>query len=215
VVVKVDHAVVAGLFTDERGREALAASQRQITGHLVDSAGNIVRQVSVPGKPDKLVIGELLNASGLHSLDWESDSVSSRGRSYRERGCILRVSIFYQNWFNTWLGTTDIQYVYRVKKVPFIDNSLKQVIPLPAIDGHNRRMVMKMYAVRVEFYQAGSLGMFSLSALLIRLASGIGLLTLTATVTDTLALYVLPNRRSYRRRVYEEATKTVEHHKTS
>ena len=54
----------------------------------------------------KLVVGELLNASGLSSLDWESDSVTSQGRSYRERGCILRVSIFYQNWFNTWLGTT-------------------------------------------------------------------------------------------------------------
>jgi hypothetical protein len=127
VVVKVDHAVVAGLFTNERGGEVLAASQRQITGHLVDPAGNIIRQVSAPGKPDKLVIGELLNASGLHSLDWESDSESSRSRSYRERGCILSVSIFYQNWFNTWLGTTDIQYVYRVKKVPFMDNSLKQV----------------------------------------------------------------------------------------
>lgn len=177
VVVKVDHAVVAGLFTNARGKEALAASQRQITGYLVDSVGNVVRKVSKPGKPDKvctkclknqipdlhydlplslippslslspllplslplpplpsichslylppshllpysvppflppsltmqLVLGELLNASGLYSLDWESDSVTSRGRTYRERGCILRVSIFYQNWFHTWLGTT-------------------------------------------------------------------------------------------------------------
>lgn len=54
----------------------------------------------------QLVLGELLNASGLYSLDWESDLVSSRGRTYRERGCILRVTIFYQNWFNAWLGTT-------------------------------------------------------------------------------------------------------------
>ena len=46
-----DHAVVAGLFTDARGREGLAASQRQITGYLVDSDG---RQVSKPEKPDKV-----------------------------------------------------------------------------------------------------------------------------------------------------------------
>ena len=52
--MKVDHAVVAGLFTDVRGRELLAASQRQITGYLVDSEGNVVRQVSKPGKPDKV-----------------------------------------------------------------------------------------------------------------------------------------------------------------
>ena len=58
-------------------------------------------------------------------------------------------------------------------------------------------------------------GMFSLSALLIRLASGIGLLTLTATVTDSLALYVLPNRKKYRRKVYEDTPKAAEHQKTS
>lgn len=54
VVVKVDHAVVAGLFTDAKGKEPLAASQRHITGYLVDSAGNVIRQVSKPGKPDKV-----------------------------------------------------------------------------------------------------------------------------------------------------------------
>ena len=58
-------------------------------------------------------------------------------------------------------------------------------------------------------------GMFSLSALLIRLVSGVGLLTLTATVTDTLALYVLPNRTSYRRKMYEDAAKSATHQKTS
>ena len=48
--------MVAGLFTDVRGREVLAASQRQITGYLVDSEGNVIRQVSKPGKPDKVWI---------------------------------------------------------------------------------------------------------------------------------------------------------------
>jgi hypothetical protein len=72
-----------------------------------------------------------------------------------------------------------------------------------------------MYAIRVEFHQAGSLGVFSLSALLIRLVSGIGLLTLTATLTDSLALYVLPNRSNYRKRVYEDVVKASEHQKTN
>lgn len=56
-------------------------------------------------------------------------------------------------------------------------------------------------------------GMFSLSALLIRLVSGIGLLTLTATLTDTLALYILPNRKKYRKTIYDEGTATVEYRK--
>lgn len=49
-----------------------------------------------------------------------------------------------------------------------------------------------------------SLAMFSLPALLLKLVSGMGLLTLTATIVDTLALYLLPNRLVYRRKVFEE-----------
>ena len=48
-------------------------------------------------------------------------------------------------------------------------------------------------------------GMFSLPTLLLKLVSGMGLLTLTATVIDTLALYVLPDRRKYRKSVYDES----------
>ena len=48
-------------------------------------------------------------------------------------------------------------------------------------------------------------GMFSLPTLLLKLVSGMGLLTLTATVIDILALYVLPDRGKYRKSVYEES----------
>lgn len=41
--------------------------------------------------------------------------------------------------------------------------------------------------------------------LILKLVSGMGLLTLTATVIDTLALYILPARQDYRRYVYEES----------
>jgi len=37
------------------------------------------------------------------------------------------------------------------------------------------------------------------------MVSGMGLLTLTATVIDSLALYILPDRGQYRRSVYEES----------
>ena len=59
-----------------------------------------------------------------------------------------------------------------------------------------------MYLPRVHIH---ILGMFSIPMLLLKLVSGMGLLTLTATVIDTLALYVLPARESYRRYVYEES----------
>ena len=45
-------------------------------------------------------------------------------------------------------------------------------------------------------------GIFSLLTLLLKLVSGMGLLTLIATVIDTLALYIL---RKYRESVYDES----------
>ena len=38
-----------------------------------------------------------------------------------------------------------------------------------------------------------------------RLVSGVGLLTLTATIVDILTLYILPDKFRYRRFVYEES----------
>ena len=57
------------------------------------------------GKPDKVSLQQLLTAAGVESLDEISDAVSARGRSFRERGCVLRVTIFYENWYCTWFGT--------------------------------------------------------------------------------------------------------------
>ena len=57
------------------------------------------------GKPDKVSLQQLFSAAGVVSLDESSDAVSARGRSIRERGCVLRVTIFYENWYSTWLGT--------------------------------------------------------------------------------------------------------------
>ena len=47
--------------------------------------------------------------------------------------------------------------------------------------------------------------MLSLSTLLMKLVSGAALLTLIATITDALALYLLPNKQTYRDIVYEES----------
>ena len=53
----------------------------------------------------QLTLQELLQAAGVGSLEKMSDIVDARGRSFRQRGCILRVNIFYHNWQDTWIGT--------------------------------------------------------------------------------------------------------------
>ena len=101
VLIKVDHAIVASRF----GSGQLAASKRQMIGYLLDSDGALIRKLSVPGKPDKITLQELLEAGGVAGLDTPSDSVNAKGQTVRQRGIVLIVSIYYQNWFNTWFGT--------------------------------------------------------------------------------------------------------------
>lgn len=64
-----------------------------------------------------------------------------------------------------------------------------------------------LYEIKIctFFFQHKYLGRFSLASLVIKLASGMGLLTLTASIVDTLALYVLPDRLRYRSYVYESS----------
>ena len=41
---------------------------------------------------------------------------------------------------------------------------------------------------------------------MIKLASSVGLLTLTATLIECLALYILPNKRNYREQIIDTST---------
>ena len=49
-------------------------------------------------------------------------------------------------------------------------------------------------------------GLFSPTALVIKLASSVGLLTLTATLIECLALYILPNKTNYREQIIDTST---------
>jgi hypothetical protein len=107
--LQLDHAVVASKFTSILGRRPLAASHRQLNGYLMDPDGRIIKEFasdsSDQGKADRVTIQGLLLAAGVQSLDEPSDILDARGRSFRQRGCILRVTIFYQNWMSMWIGT--------------------------------------------------------------------------------------------------------------
>ena len=98
--IEVDHAVVASLFIDEKGREVLGASKRTLNGYLVGHNGTIVRKISIPNKQDRLVLRELVDVSGIGELD-----SGSNGPSVRERGAVIKVTIFYHNHHRSWFGT--------------------------------------------------------------------------------------------------------------
>ncbi|XP_032240708.1 P2X receptor E isoform X2 [Nematostella vectensis] len=223
VMIKVEHSIVATRFTRKSGKEQVAASQRSMKGYLYDAQGKIIQSIPATnfkkpglGQADKLTVQELLNAAGIDSLEQPSDALNAKGKSFRRHGMVLHVGICYHNTETTLIGTGNIEYSYHVRRIPYADYRINQVIPIIGADDFSftddktltrpeKRLFRKRYGIKIEFHQSGKLGRFSLPALLLKLVSGVGLLTLTATIVDTAALYLLPDRFQYREFVYEES----------
>ena len=51
----------------------------------------------------------------MRDLDEQSDSISAKGATFRERGCVLRVVVSYDNSRKTWIGT---RYAYTIVEGP-------------------------------------------------------------------------------------------------
>ena len=202
-ILKLDHSILSTVL----GGSLFGGSHRTMVGLLMDQQGRVIRKVSEQDKPDKLIISELLKAAGIETLDQKSDSLSGDGESYRMRGLILKVTIYYTNHEHYWFGTGQIHYAYRVQHVPLVDYQTKQLIPImqdkssdeiEAATFHtNKRLLRKRYSVRLMFEQEGSLGKTSLNALIYQLIAGTSLLTLLATVIDIVALNLIPTYSRY------------------
>ena len=58
----------------------------------------------------QVTVKELMGAAGLFDLEATSDAIGEGNESYRERGCVIRVSIAYDNWRKTLFGTQYVLY---------------------------------------------------------------------------------------------------------
>lgn len=203
-IIKIEHSISSTLL--KKGKP-ISASHRSMKGILQDSRGNIVKAMNNHDKPDKLKLSELINAAGIKSLDEHSDAIGITNESYRMRGLVIRISLYYSNHENTLFGLSDIHYTYRVQHVPYVDFQSKQIIPVLKQENFeagvvskfhtNQRLLRKRYSIRVEFQQEGSLGVFSFNAFLYQLIAGTSLLTLLATVIDVIALNLIPRYCQY------------------
>ena len=198
-ILKLDHSIISS--------QLIGGSHRSMLGFLIDQHGRVIRKISESDKPDKLKVNELLKAAGIDTLDQKSDSLSGDSESYRMRGLILKVSIYYTNHEHKWFGTGQIHYTYKVQHIPLVDYQTKQLIPImtersneeieSATFHTNKRLLRKRYSLRLIFEQEGSLGKTSLNALIYQLIAGTSLLTLLATVIDVVALNMIPTYSRY------------------
>ena len=64
----------------------------------------------------------------MRDLDEQSDSVSGKGATFRERGCVLRVVVSYDNTRKTWMGTRYVWCVVCVRTVHICNRGSNQGI---------------------------------------------------------------------------------------
>ncbi|XP_002155519.1 P2X receptor E isoform X1 [Hydra vulgaris] len=197
-LVKIEHSIsTSSLFS---------ASHRMMTGVLLGSDGHPLKFLNSNNSSsvDKLYLKDFLKAANI-SLDRHSDALSSRNRTYRQNGLVLRVTIDYSN-AKGWFGKGKTEYTYSVEHNLYSDYRIKQELPIALPNGTIcKRVVIKRYAVRIEFVQVGKIGEYSMSNLILQIVSLMGLLTLATTIIDVAALYVVPDKGIYRQYVFDSS----------
>jgi len=213
--LKVDHTMFAAKFHAEYGGNQYSESNMHMDGKLVDQSGKTVLHFP-PRKPDRFPIKLLLEAA-LVDLDTLSQGVEGHEGEYlRDTGLVLYVTIKYSNAYDedpTWWQyflSAPMHYTYKVSYIPETEYRLFQMMDDPS---PNQRLLRKRHGVYIKFLQTGTIGRFSFQALLINFVSGLGLVALTNTAIDLLALYVLPWSAYFGNYKYEEYVSPTMKHK--
>ena len=202
VDIKVEHSVHSRSIS-------IAGTQRTLQGTLKAYNGTVLKVFNSYDKADRLSLHDLILASDIGSLDKISDSPNGNNKSFRRKGCVLVVTIFYQNTLSI-LGTSLLTYTYTVKRVPLMPHRVEETIPinLLPLDPERRystqihRLLRKRYGVHIKFLQGGEIGKFSFLQLLQCLATSVGLVSLVSGLGDVIALNLIPNSKIYKDRIY-------------
>lgn len=176
----------------------------------------------VPGEPDILPLGSLLATASVGdevgaSLD-DAAADDDSGASLRHEGVVLMLSVQYDNTGTLIPGSgprhtlfgdpnDNIRYRWRLRLLPELRFKVEEAagagaaagaFPSLGAAGAALRVVRSRHGVLIVVVQTGTLGAFSFSALLLQLTTSLTLLALATFVVDTIACYVLRERRRYR-----------------
>ncbi|KAN0024677.1 hypothetical protein ACTFIV_009086 [Dictyostelium citrinum] len=170
-------------------------NSKQLKGYILDNDNNeiqineTINTIGIPGKPDVLTIGRLLQ---LANIDLDGPSSVNSTNSIRYDGVVALVFITYSNTFS--YNTNNFKYVYSIKKVEDTEYGVPEAVIL---DNVSSRMYYNRHGIRLIFIQNGEIGSFNFQALLLTFVSGLGLLAISTVVVDQLAIRFLPERKTY------------------
>ena len=160
---------------------------------------------------DVFNVSTMLAVAGI---DLEGESPTN-GRSIRYNGAAMVINIRYQNW-QYWIGTgldlynkyvsknsqpCEIPYEYELTSVLDTASKREEVLYTHYPD---QRVLLNKHGIRLFVIQTGSLAQWSMATLLIAVTSSLTLLAVAGTLVDTLAMYVLPEKKFYKGFKYPE-----------
>ncbi|KAM9958780.1 hypothetical protein ACTFIW_012369 [Dictyostelium discoideum] len=170
-------------------------NSKQLQGYILDNdnkeiqINETINTVGIPGKPDILTIGKLLQ---LANIDLDGASSVNSTNSVRYDGVVALVFITYSNTFS--YNTNNFKYVYSIQKVEDTEYGVPEAVIL---DNVSSRMYYNRHGIRLIFIQNGEIGSFNFQALLLTFVSGLGLLAISTVLVDQLAIRFLPERKTY------------------
>lgn len=128
------------------------------------------------------------------------NTTSSPCETYRDSGATIQLNVIW-NDFSSFLGKVEPYYSYRAVRM---GTNYKQQVPFYETY-RERRTLLSAHGIRIAVVLSGEFHEFEWVAFLITITTALGLLAVSTTVVDSLALYILPERERYQEAKYETA----------
>jgi hypothetical protein len=182
-------------FQAQRRSDDLKNMTYYLHGQFVDQAGDTVADFP-PMHSDAISVKNLLNASGIASIDDTSDwSFNTAGLPYRALGALVSVSVQLDNRNKALLG--DPKYVYKAIRAPNKKYLRYQQIPLILDTDTNSRLIYELYGIQLVFSVGGQIGYFDWTTLLLTLVGASALLSVSTMGGEFFMLKVLPDKEFF------------------
>jgi len=190
------------------------ASTHKEQGHMHASLLTLEDQADLQVNPAKLAEGgffaipsgdvfridKLLQLAGL-SLD---NTFNIDGEPLREAGTVIEIEAVYTN-LHPWLssfGITDVSYSYKVSTRP-MEEMKTELFAQSQPDFPNTRIIEDRHGLYIVAKISGEFGFFSVVYTLVMLTTAVALISVAVVITDKLAIYVMPERETYKAKKYD------------
>jgi len=199
--------VQSGLRHREQSVRPTGRLSLDVEGHqsMTDSASLAATSASLEPEAYSIRAGDVFSLRTLLAMAGKTlDDAAPQGEPLRRRGGALVVGIEYHN-LNRWsLFSTQDPPEYTVSATL---RSMDKFQNMAAHnEEHNGRMLKSFSGIYILVEQTGQLAFFDLTHSILILTTALGLVFLSNTLTDIMALYILPRKDEYYKCKYEESS---------